>query len=56
MSLEKLVVSENKKLLKETNKHTQVIGTHNEGDISKGHNSQRKEFPMAKAVTLQATI
>ena len=41
-SLERVVVSENKEMLRE----------HNCGGVSKGHRSQLKEFPMAKAGTI----
>jgi len=50
MSLEYLVVPENKKMLKDNNKNE----THNDGGRSKGHKSQLKEFPVAKSGKTEA--
>ena len=49
MSLEYLVVSESKEVLK---KNPTQENTHNDGDMSKRHRSQLKEIPMAKSETI----
>ena len=49
ISLEYLVVSENKEVPKNKNKNNPH---YNNGSMSKGHRSQLKEFPMAKVVTI----
>ena len=45
MSLENLVVPENKTVLKENNSNK----THNDGGMLKGHKSQVKELPVSKS-------
>lgn len=44
ISLERLIVTKSKKMLKTKQKNSTVIG-----DISKRHRGQLKELPMAKA-------